>query len=306
MASRKRKATTTSSTNISPSNKMWSSSSSASAGRRKKSAAASTVSGGGSAGRSRGAGKSGWDESRANEMFDAIVEEDSPDTADMEGEFFLKPDLLSIQCASRLFSITHFNFCFLSSNLTTGISKLCTLLSLDPYEDIRVLVLLWKLGATKKPSEIQRDEFITGSCNMNFDSVEKLRELIPSLDTGFLDMEEFRDFYKFCFQFNRTGTHKTLDKDLVVALLKMTLSVDSPPRISPTRLSTFCEFLETNTDESYSKITLDQWRSFLDFSLEYKDDDGGFEGYDEGESAWPVLIDEYVEFMEKRNGTKKK
>eukprot|EP00804_Cyclotella_cryptica_P030238 CCRYP_017120-RB/>CCRYP_017120-RB protein AED:0.45 eAED:0.45 QI:0/-1/0/1/-1/0/1/0/86 len=86
----------------------------------------------------------------------------------------------------------------------------------------------------------------------------------------------------------------------------MTLSVDSPPRISPTRLSTFCEFLETNTDESYSKITLDQWRSFLDFSLEYKDDDGGFEGYDEGESAWPVLIDEYVEFMEKRNGTKKK
>ena len=31
---------------------------------------------------------------------------------------------------------------------------------------------------------------------MNFDSVEKLKELIPSLDTGFLDMDEFRDFYK--------------------------------------------------------------------------------------------------------------
>jgi len=275
MASRKRKATTASSSNNnSPSNKMWSSSSS-SAGRRKKSATASSSAGGGSSGRSRGgsahAAKGGWDESRANEMFDALVEEDNPDTADME-----------------------------------GISKLCTLLSLDPYEDIRVLVLLWKLGATKKPSEIQRDEFLSGSCNMNFDTVEKLSELVPSLDTGFLDTEDFRDFYKFCFQFNRTGTHKTLDKDLVIALLKMTLSADSPPRISSTRLSTFCEFLETNTDESYSKITLDQWRSFLDFSLEFKDDDGGFEGYDEGESAWPVLIDEYVEFMEKRNGKKKK
>ncbi|KAL7507113.1 hypothetical protein ACHAXN_004319, partial [Cyclotella atomus] len=183
-----------------------------------------------------------------------------------------------------------------------GISKLCTLLSLDPYEDIRVLVLLWKLGATKKPAEIQRDEFVSGSCNMNFDSVDKLKELVPSLDTGFLDMDEFKDFYKFCFQFNRAGTHKTLDKDLVIALLNMTLSADQPPRIPASRLSSFCEFLETTKDESYSKITLDQWRSFLDFSLEFKEDN--FEGYDEGESAWPVLIDEYVEFMEKR-GKKK-
>lgn len=76
----------------------------------------------------------------------------------------------------------------------------------------------------------------------------------------------------------------------------MTLSADSPPRIPATRLSSFCEFLETTKDESYSKITLDQWRSFLDFSLEFPTDT--FEGYDEGESAWPVLIDEYVEFME--------
>jgi len=196
-------------------------------------------------------------------MFDELVTEDCPDSADME-----------------------------------GISKLCSLVSLDPYEDIRVLVLLHKLGANKKPAEIQREEFISGSCSLGFDSVEKLKEIIPSLDTGFLDMDEFRDFYKFCFQFNRAGTHKTLDKDLVIALLNMTLTADSPPRIPSTRLSTFCEFLETTKDESYTKITLDQWRSFLDFSLEFKDDT--FDGYDEGESAWPVLIDEYVEFMENR------
>ena len=79
-----------------------------------------------------------------------------------------------------------------------GISKLCSLVSLDPYEDIRVLVLLHKLGANKKPAEIQREEFISGSCSLGFDSVEKLKEIIPSLDTGFLDMDEFRDFYKVC------------------------------------------------------------------------------------------------------------
>jgi len=70
-------------------------------------------------------------------------------------------------------------------------------------------------------------------------------------------------------------------------------------RISSNRLDTFCEFLETTKDDSYNKITLDQWRSFLDFSNEVPDD-GSLMGYDESESAWPVLIDEYVEFLEKK------
>ena len=74
-------------------------------------------------------------------------------------------------------------------------------------------------------------------------------------------------------------------------------------RITSHRLDTFCEFLETTKDEGYSKITLDQWRSFLDFSYEYPDAKA-LEGYDEGMSAWPVLIDEYVEFME-MSGKKK-
>ena len=77
------------------------------------------------------------------------------------------------------------------------------------------------------------------------------------------------------------------------------MCLDNNNRIPTDRLNTFCEFLETTTDESYSKITLDQWRSFLDFSHEFPDE-GSLMGYDESESAWPVLMDEYVEFMEKK------
>ena len=39
-----------------------------------------------------------------------------------------------------------------------GISSLCEKLNLDPLEDIRVLVLLWKLGANEKPAQITKDE----------------------------------------------------------------------------------------------------------------------------------------------------
>jgi len=187
-----------------------------------------------------------------------------------------------------------------------GICKLCEQLDLDALEDVRVLVLLWKLGANKRPAEIQRDEWMTGCQRLGADTIDKFRGIVlPSLDTGFMDRDDFKDFYKFCFQFNRAGTHKTLEKDLVIALLKMVLGTGEGGRISSHRLDTFCQFLETTTDEGYNKITLDQWRSFLDFSYEYPTEEA-LEGYDEGESAWPVLIDEYCEYMEKQGGKKKK
>ena len=68
-------------------------------------------------------------------------------------------------------------------------------------------------------------------------------------------------------------------------------------RVTAHRLDTFCDFLEATKDVSYNKITLDQWRSFLDFSYEFPDADT-LASYDESVSAWPVLLDEYVEYME--------
>lgn len=101
---------------------------------------------------------------------------------------------------------------------------------------------------------------------------------------------------KFCFQFNRAGTHKTLDKDLAIALLRLCLTGSG--RITHERLDSFCAYLEATTAETHSKITLDQWRSYLDFSYEYPNEET-LGNYDEGESAWPVLIDEYCDYMSK-------
>ena len=95
---------------------------------------------------------------------------------------------------------------------------------------------------------------------------------------------------QFCFQFNREGTHKTVDKELVIMLLQLVLKDSN--RVSADRLDSFCRFLEATKD--YSRITFDQWPSFWDFSQECDD----LSGYDENTSAWPVMIDEYVEFAE--------
>mmetsp|Transcript_27525 Transcript_27525/g.39428 ORF Transcript_27525/g.39428 Transcript_27525/m.39428 type:complete len:265 (-) Transcript_27525:142-936(-) len=261
MPGKKRKADSSSS--------MWgsssSNSSSPSSSRRSssnKQSSSSRRGGGGGGGGAQGSGAYPYiNEEGASKLFEEICDEDDPNVAGME-----------------------------------GICKLCEQLNLDPLEDIRVLVLLYKLGANKKPAEISKEEWMTGCNKHRLDSIDKFTNFLPALDTGFMERDEFKEFYKFCFQFNRQGTHKTLEKDLVVALLKMCLNND---RITTYRLDTFCDFLETTKDESYSKITLDQWRSFLDFSQEFPDE-GSLMGYDESESAWPVLIDEYVEFMEKK------
>merc|ERR1712150_8904 len=148
---------------------------------------------------------------------------------------------------------------------------------------------LWKLGANEKPAQISKTEWMAGCNKLQVDTLAKFQNLLPSLDTGFLAQSEFKDFYKFCFQFNRQGTHRTLDKDMVIALMGMVLGGG---RIPQDRLDTFCQFLESS--KGYSRITLDQWTSFLDFCIECDD----LSSYDEAVSAWPVLIDEYVEYME--------
>ena len=81
---------------------------------------------------------------------------------------------------------------------------------------------------------------------------------------------------------------------MVVALMKMVLK----GRIADDRLETFCSFVENQN--SYTRITLDQWTSFLDFCYECPD----LSTYDESNSAWPVLIDEYVEYMEEQQQKK--
>lgn len=202
---------------------------------------------------------SGINESSADKMFDEICDEEDPSTAGMEGIF-----------------------------------KLGEKLSMDATEDIRILVLLWKMGCNEKPAEISRGEWMKGCNSLGVDSWEALEKQVPSLDTGFLDQTTFKDFYKFCFQFNRQGSHRTLDKDLVVALLKLVLD----GRIPSDRLDSFLAFLSSNS--GYQRITLDQWTSFLDFCVECED----LSAYDESTSAWPVMIDEYVEYLEEQSKMK--
>jgi hypothetical protein len=82
--------------------------------------------------------------------------------------------------------------------ISSGISTIATELNLDPSSDVRILSLMWKLGAKSKPGAITNEEFVKGMTALKKDSFEGLRTLLPSLDPGFLDKSEFRGMYYVC------------------------------------------------------------------------------------------------------------
>jgi len=191
----------------------------------------------------------GFDEVAVTTFFDTLADEDDPEQISME-----------------------------------GISKLCELLDLDPSSDVRVLVLMWKLGATSKPGCISKPEFIQGMKTIRKTDAKGMKEYLPMLDPGFIEKAEFRDFYKFVFQFSREGTYKTIEKDMVAALLPIVIDVNRAPH-----LNSFLEFLQ-NCKET--RITMDQWDNFLQFNYNVNYDLSNWE--DDG--AWPLLLDDYVEY----------
>ncbi|KAK7242627.1 cullin binding protein [Aureococcus anophagefferens] len=130
-----------------------------------------------------------------------------------------------------------------------GLVDLCGALEIDPASDVRLLALLWRLGA-KQPALILREEWAEGMAAIGCDSLEKLKAYAPR------DGRAFRDFFKFVFLFSREGTHRTIEKDIVAALLPIAIgdrSAHTADTVAP-----------------------------------------DFEGYEE-DGAWPLLLDGRVE-----------
>lgn len=171
-----------------------------------------------------------------------------------------------------------------------GIYQMGEDIGVDAATDMTILVLCWKLGAAEKPGHIMELEWASGMEKLNSDSVDKLKELLPSFDLGFMEQAQFREFYKFVFQFSREGTHRTIERDVAAPLLQMAMG--SRSRYT----EEFVEFLKQLP--ANTRVTFDQWCSFLEFSSTVSD---GFEGYDE-DGAWPIMLDEFVEYSRAKNG----
>eukprot|EP00051_Salpingoeca_urceolata_P030201 m.8441 g.8441 ORF g.8441 m.8441 type:complete len:246 (-) comp3233_c0_seq1:81-818(-) len=166
-----------------------------------------------------------------------------------------------------------------------GTARLCVDLDVSP-ENVALLVLAKRLEC-KKMATFTQAEWLTGMGALRCDSTVKLKAILPDLRRSLDDPKFFKQVFLYAYDFarsaNQNSGQKTIDKQTAVAMLDVLL------RGCWVLLDSFSRFLEQCSARVINK---DQWVNIHDFYKTVKPD---LSNYDEN-SAWPVLLDEYVEW----------
>jgi len=171
-----------------------------------------------------------------------------------------------------------------------GIVKFCKDLGFD-CDSIYILILAWKMNALKQ-GYFTKCEFLKGFESLGcYDMVTLKQQLLKLTETLKNDSPKFSDLYKYSFGFaSEVDSKKSLDIEAASSMLELILP-DGP------HTGSFVSFLRSQ--QQYKTINRDQWLCFLEFSKTVQKD---LSNYDESE-AWPLLIDEFVEYVKENSIT---
>ncbi|KAI8826426.1 dcun1d1 protein [Chytriomyces cf. hyalinus JEL632] len=177
-----------------------------------------------------------------------------------------------------------FIFMVNARNLIMYIQRLCQDLEVDPM-DIVTLILAFHLKC-ERMCEFKLAGWLEGWSNLQCETLEDMKKSIPVIRGDLDDAIKFKDIYLFTFNFARQENQKGLALETATAFWQLLLAGRYE------HIDLWLEFLEDHKNS----ISKDTWVQFHDFTKKYP---STFEGYEE-DGAWPLLIDEFVEFAQEK------
>ncbi|KNC51471.1 leucine zipper protein [Thecamonas trahens ATCC 50062] len=166
------------------------------------------------------------------------------------------------------------------SMLLEGVLAWCNDMELDPMKR-PLLIVCHKLQAAVM-CEFTREEFMRWA-ELGADSIDAMKAAVPTFVAQVdSDATIFADFYAWVFDFSKEPGRRSLSAESARFMWSLLLADKFPI------VDRWVKFLENHTRD----ITKDTWLLFLDFVNTYGTD---VTDYDD-DGAWPVLIDEFVEY----------
>jgi DCN1-like protein 1/2 len=169
---------------------------------------------------------------------------------------------------------------------------LCQDLGVSP-EDPVLIALSHAMGA-RQMGAFGRAEFERGMQALEVCTPEKLREALPRLRARLdpAQAEPFLELYKFAHSWACEPGQKSVGKDTACALWHLLLG--------PLKWPLLGDWVDFVQHSSVRGLTRDVWLQTLLFARHLQRSGNDLRSADLESGAWPVLIDEFVEF--KLNG----
>lgn len=137
------------------------------------------------------------------------------------------------------------------------------------------------------------EEWKRGFTSLGVESIDGLKGKFGTLRAMLDDPNSFRDYYLWCFDFSKEPGHgvRTLPIEVACQMWQLTLGAKFAAPVAR-----WLEFIE---EKKVKVVTKDVWDMLLTFLQQVNQDDFG--DYDD-EGAWPVLIDDYVDWFREKAG----